>query len=115
MIIQSLKSTLLLFLISIFVSSNLFADDTESVISVHKQKIAPNQELDPRLPPVIPGEELTRAGKKIKVWSTGGSPSVSIEPPLAAEAPVSENEWKVGDPNNNFDVIVDGRGRRRGY
>lgn len=32
----------------------------------------PEPTLDPRLPPVIPGEEVERGGKKMKVWSSSG-------------------------------------------
>lgn len=32
----------------------------------------PEPTLDPRLPPVLPGEEVERGGKKMKVWSSSG-------------------------------------------
>lgn len=37
--------------------------------------------FDPRLPPVLPGEEVKVGEETMKVWSTGGSPSSEVPPP----------------------------------
>lgn len=50
---------------------NLNGDDDVSINSPKR---------DPRLPPVIPGEEVVVNGKKIKVWSTSGPIPVSKAP-----------------------------------
>jgi len=39
------------------------------------------QTFDPRLPPVLPGEEVQVGDETMKVWSTGGSPSSEAPPP----------------------------------
>jgi len=53
--------------------------------------------LDKRLPPVLPGEEISTGKKTIKVWSTAGSPSVGA--PQLQQQP----------PARDVSVIVDGR------
>ncbi len=57
--------------------------------------------LDPRLPPVLPGEPVARGGKKMNVWSTAGSPS-GVRPP---EVP----EPGKGLQDDSIDIIVDRR------
>lgn len=68
--------------------------------------------FDKRLPPVIPGEELERNGRRTRVWSTSG-------PVPVAEAP---EPWKeksgIGNTTSNppgfpVGVIVDQRRPRR--
>lgn len=62
---------------------------------------------DPRMPPVVPGEEVQRNGQKIKVWSTSGSPSVNIQPPESVE---NTETWTIPDKKDrDISVIVDGR------
>jgi hypothetical protein len=51
---------------------------------------APTPSPDPRLPPVLPGEEVGQGENRMKVWSTGGSPS--------HEAPPAPDETD-GEPN----------------
>jgi len=83
-------------------------------------KPTPNQasdaSFDKRLPPVLPGEEVSDSGRTMKVWSTAGPVTVSSppEPPRPCSA---------GDPNcrrqgevrpGDISVIIDGRPRVRG-
>lgn len=46
-------------------ASTTFADTFD-------MRATPEPTLDPRLPPVLPGEEVERGGKKMKVWSSSG-------------------------------------------
>lgn len=42
--------------------------------------------VEPRLPPVLPGEEVSAGSETMKVWSTGGSPTT-------ASTPAPEAHW----------------------
>ena len=57
--------------------------------------------FDKRLPPVLPGEEITKDGKTVKVWSSSG-PVVVAESPDPAHTPGQQLPAGVG-------VIVDQR------
>ena len=57
--------------------------------------------LDPRLPPVIPGEKMNRGGNEMKVWSSAG-PVYGNPPP---EAPSAGGNNQRIPPN----VIIDNR------
>lgn len=108
---MSIKYFIYIFIaLSVFVAlpqMQLWADGSTKLAQPHKQPT-----LDPRMPPVVPGEEVIRNGKKIKVWSTSGSPSVSTEVPAAS---TTHQNWTVdeGRANDNngqgVAVIVDGR------
>ena len=73
----------------------------------------PNQasdaSFDKRLPPVLPGEELSDGGRTMKVWSTAG-PVPAATPP---EAPCPNGEPSCLRPRamlpNDLSIIVDGR------
>lgn len=58
-----------------------------------------------RLPPVIPGEEITRGGKKYKVWSTSGPVPVSRPP----EPWKSSNNEALGEVKGGVGVVLDQR------
>ncbi len=101
-----IHSLSLLIITSIAIVNLAYADsewseEAATALPEHSDtKAAP---LDPRLPPVIPGEEITRGGKKIKIWSSSG-------PVPVAEAP---EPWRSRN-NENLDalkggIIVDGR------
>ena len=79
-------------------------DDTEASHEARQDWVAPDTSgqapLDPRLPPVVPGETVVRGGNEIKVWSTAGSPSISTE----ASPSIAQGKGVT--------VIVDGRKRR---
>jgi periplasmic divalent cation tolerance protein len=75
--------------------TSLFADqdlsqEREEQLENSKDTHHDNLELDPRLPPVLPGEEIIRNGKRIKVWSSAGSVSVAT-PPAPGETPLIPN------------------------
>lgn len=57
-------------------------------------------DMDPRLPPVLPGETIVRNGRTMKMWSTSGP--VPVSPP--AVAPAGEVALPKG-----LSVIVDQR------
>lgn len=69
---------------------------------------ASDASFDPRLPPVLPGEEINDSGRKTKVWSTSG-------PVPVGQAPEPWRKRSIDD----IDVIVDDRphshGRRKRY
>lgn len=65
-------------------------------------------QVDRRLPPVYPGEEVSDGKKTIKVWSTSGP--VPVNRPAAAPQPFDQNVQGTGP----ISVIVDERGRSRG-
>jgi hypothetical protein len=62
---------------------------------------------DPRLPPVLPGEEVSDGDKKIKVWSSAGE--VSRSTPPRPHDPSLQRDMQ-GRPLN---VIIDSRGAAR--
>jgi len=78
------------------------ADSTEDPNNNGDQPEASNTR-DPRLPPVLPGEEVTTEnGDKMRVWSSGGPVSVGAVP----QAPQLNNNA----PNlGGVGVIVDQR------
>ena len=97
------KSLLLINLLLITLPALCFADG-ESVPPRAKQ--TPNEasdaSFDKRLPPVLPGEEVSDGNKTIKIWSTSGPVPVS-------EAP---EPWKKKDGINGtqgLSVVVDQR------
>lgn len=101
---------LLLLLLSALATSNVRADGQKSD-DVHRsdrqlQRSNEADESDPRLPPALPGEEVQRNGKKMKLWSTSGSPSEQIATPPAP----SQNWTEGGLPHINgqpLSVIVE--------
>ena len=62
--------------------------------------------FDKRLPPVLPGEEIAGHSKKIRVWSTGGSP---VE--RGAQVPSLPVPPESNHDSNNISVILDQRSR----
>lgn len=61
----------------------------------------PQPTLDPRLPPVIPGEVVERGGERMKVWSSSG-------PVTTGDAPQAPQPGSVG-------VMIDQRDRNRDF
>ena len=57
--------------------------------------------LDPRLPPVLPGEPVVRGGKKMNMWSTSG-------PVPVGDAPEPFEDKQRIDVDD-VDIIVDQR------
>lgn len=76
------------------------ADGEQNTEQYPRAQVEPT--LDPRLPAVIPGQEVIRNGKKIKVWSTGGSPSVGAN----YQQP---QDWTDSGLADNPSIIIDGR------
>lgn len=68
---------------------------------------SPQGKLDPRLPPMLPGEPVVRGGKKMNVWTTSGPVPVSEAPEPFQE----KNRIHVDD----VDVIVDRDHGRYGH
>lgn len=66
------------------------------------------QLLDKRLPAVMPGQEVTANGKKMKVWSSSGPVPVS-EPP----EPWRRDSGQIHVNENGVGVIVDQREKER--
>ena len=98
------KALLVFFLL---VCSSAFAQSEGSRAAQSR----PSEEQDPRLPPVLPGEEVKRSGKNMKVWSTAGSPSVTIEVPTPN---AGSQDWTAprdlsGGSDRDVSIIVDGR------
>lgn len=62
------------------------------------------QDLDPRLPPVLPGQEVRIGGKKMKVWSSSG-PVPASEAPQAPNVGSNSSDVKVGE----IGVVIDRR------
>jgi hypothetical protein len=62
---------------------------------------------DPRLPPLLPGQEVNINGKKMKVWSTSGNLSGTTENPPPETLKDSTHGPVKGE---DLSVIVDGRG-----
>ncbi len=113
-------STLALLFSGILLLSGLFlsvlsltaqADELQEPLEENPVSKAPlNPTLDSRMPAVVPGEEVSRSGRKMKVWSSGGSPSERVEAP---QAPVANDQWRVNDGQpDDVSVIIDGRGLR---
>jgi hypothetical protein len=84
-----------------------FADGVpQPANSTHDNWTAPvnqgaNGDLDPRLPPVLPGEMVIRNGRPMRVWSTSG--------PVPVSPPAAEPTSQVTLPNGIGGIIVDGR------
>lgn len=55
------------FIAILFLSTLSFADQ-----DTFDMRSKPEPTLDPRLPPVLPGEEVERGGNRMKVWSSSG-------------------------------------------
>ena len=81
------------------------------------ESVSDNTVEDPRLPAVVPGQEVVRNGKTIKVWSTGGSPTVPGSRGGSAQVPniptTPQSIQQNGLTNSQIGVIVDGRRRDR--
>ncbi len=97
----------LLFAISVLCFSNMA--QVARADQVGAAEVQPTQEgsaasFDKRLPPVIPGEEISHEGQKMNVWSTAGRGGAQV---LQAEAPPVN-----GDTLNlpkDISVIIDQR------
>ena len=98
--------------LSILIPAGVVADGGDKEWTVKKSGVreepTPNQasdaSFDKRLPPVLPGEEVSDGDKKIKVWSTAGSVSAN-EPP----APNHSNPKHHLHGIDGVSVIVDQR------
>jgi hypothetical protein len=77
-----------------------FADRDEDGQGDQEQALRPSiKQYDPRLPPVLPGEEVvTEQGQKMRVWSSAGPVPVNPQP-----TPQSLQGLGLGG------VIIDGR------
>lgn len=64
--------------------------------------------FDKRLPPVLPGEEVSDGKETMKVWSSSGPVPVGEAPELA-----SGNAGSLYRGDQHLDVIVDRRGERK--
>ena len=102
---ETIRSLFILTICALFPLA-AFADGSDSAesspaedwtVNDHKPT-ASDASFDKRLPPVLPGEEITDGKHTIKVWSTAGSVPTS-------EAP---DPWKKAPPAG-VGVIVDGR------
>jgi len=85
-----------------FATLNAFADGDSNAIST---KSTSATQMDKRLPPVLPGEEIKTEGGTIKVWSSAGSPTQGkvVAPPT---------DINPNNIPNNIGVMVD---RRDGF
>ena len=63
--------------------------------------------FDKRLPPVLPGEEITKDGKTVKVWSSSG-PVVVADEPDPSHTPGQQLPAGIG-------VVVDQRHDQKGH
>lgn len=72
-------------------------------------QLQPSQkQYDPRLPPVLPGEEIvTESGKKMRVWSSAGPVPVNQPTPSGYGVPGGYGGWPP--------VIIDDRFRDGGF
>ena len=95
--IQSIFLVLAAVMLCIAVT-NAYADG-ESTIDSAKKDPSSAAQMDSRLPPVLPGEEIKTEGGTIKMWSTSGSPSQS-EAQNPPSAPI---------PSSNIGIIIDKR------
>ena len=88
------------------VTAGAQADDSmgESLPSDQQLDAPSKKQYDPRLPPVLPGEEITtESGKKMRVWSSSGP--VPINQPTPPQYPGGGYGYGGWPP-----VIVDERG-----
>jgi hypothetical protein len=99
-----MKNFIKIFIYSIclFVLVDSVFAEQEAIDKVSK---ASDASFDKRLPPVLPGEEVRDGDKKIKVWSTSGSMSVSEVPPVPQAPSVGDNHVKIDEVG----VVVDQR------
>jgi len=104
----NMKTFLATLIVAFLVPCALFADgdSVSSDQTINNQTDNSNQNVirDPRLPPLVPGEEVNVRGKKMKIISTSGPVPVS-QPP---------EPWKQDDSSaqallKNGGVIVDTR------
>lgn len=79
--------------------------DVASVTESSSNETSP-QVLDKRMPPVVPGQEVTVNGKKMKVWSTAGEVPVA-QAPEPWEKDSSETKQEL----QGLGVVIDGRPR----
>lgn len=85
------------------------SNGTRTITTRSQEDQLPPQ-LDKRLPPVLPGQEVTINGKRMRVFSTSGP--VAVSPPPQAPAPgESGNKVQLDD----VDVIVDLRDSEKGH
>lgn len=66
------------------------------------------QELDKRLPPVLPGEQVIRGNTKMKVWSTAGEVAHEAPPCAGSNEHDCNSNSSSGLPSN-LSVVVDQR------
>ncbi|MCB0331236.1 MAG: hypothetical protein KDD70_16315 [Bdellovibrionales bacterium] len=113
-----MKTNLILSILLFSLSTSCFADGMEHPISGRTistersstEKRVPGEQVDARLPPVIPGQQVQAGGKTHKVISTAGAVPVGAppQPPQAAVAPSNNSQNSLG----SISVIVDDRKRR---
>lgn len=98
-----MRFTLSIATVLLLVVDTSFADGNEwsEKNNQETQAAAPQEKLDPRLPPLLPGEPVVRGGKKMHMWSTSGPVPVS-EPPEPFQG---QQKIDVDD----VDVIIDRR------
>jgi hypothetical protein len=110
---KTIQNLFFLFLISTCLMSDSIADEpshNEQNYNDPSQRKFVNDRnpsaatFDKRLPPVIPGEEISDGKDSMNVWSTSGSPTGG-NVPQPPSPPGSNNNSAVG----NIGVIIDGR------
>ena len=93
---------------SLLLNADLRADDAGDTAkpdsSVPHESAA---SFDKRLPPVLPGEEITKDGKTMKVWSSSG-PVVVADAPEPWRTPAQQLPSGIG-------VIVDQRDSKKSH
>ena len=56
-------------------------------VTTQESTTSKTEKLDPRLPPTLPGETVSRNGKKMRVWSSAGPVPVD-------NAPAAPEPWQ---------------------
>lgn len=110
---MSAKSFLFAAGVAILVQPGFVFGDGDRPASGARPAATPNQasdaSFDKRLPPVLPGEEVNDSGRTMKVWSTAGPVPVSTAP-----EPGRCGRAGCGAGLGDIDVVIDGRGFKRG-
>lgn len=109
--VSSCYFTILSLSIVAFTFSHVLADGVSPKSNSQATGQVPAEDIDPRLPPVIPGQAVTAGGKKHVVISTAGPVPVS-PPPAAPVAPsnCSDPHHHLHGANCNSGAGVAGTG-----